>query len=267
MSFSITSPALSLLQSLTSNSQTPDLFSIIGGQTTSGSSTDPVAALSAAEKNQTKAVQQQEKDPQTSREISHFLAVVAKAPDLATLLHDPIARNVLLTANGLGDQADYTALATKALSSDTTKPGNLASKLSDTRWLTTAKTYDFANKGLSVLKQPKALNSLTAGYAQVKWQQSLDVSTPGLSAALDFRSRANTIKSVVQILGDANLRKVVTTALGIPQEIAYQPLEAQEKAISSRIDISKFQSATYVEQFTRRFLVANQTSSSSNLYA
>ena len=194
--------------------------------------------------------------------MNHFLDVVAKAKDLKTVLQDPIARKVLLTANGLGDQTDYTALATKALMSDTTKDGNLASTLSDSRWLTMAKTYDFAHQGLTKLKSASVLSTITTGYADVKWRQSL--ATPGLSAALDFRSRASTIKSVDQILGDTNLRKVVTTALGLPLEIAYQPLEAQEKAISTRIDITKFQSASYVEQFTRRFLVANQTSSSSS---
>ncbi len=270
MSMSINSSvALSLLQSLNSSNSSTDLISIINGQTATGTSGDPVAALVSAETNQTKDIQQQENDPETSRDISHFLAVVAKAPDLQTLLQDPIARNVLLTANGLGDQTDYTALATKALMSDPTKDGNLASTLSDTRWLTMAQTYDFANQGLAKLKTASVLSTVTTGYAQVKWQESLDATTPGLSAALDFRSRASTITSVDQILGDANLRKVVTTALGIPQEIAYQPLEAQEKAISSRIDITKFQSASYAEQFVRRFLVANQSSSTttSSIYA
>ena len=259
-----TSPALYLLQSLNSNSTTADLFSIINGQSSTGSTIDPVVALVSAETNQTKDVTQQENDPATSHDISHFLAAVAKAPDLKTLLQDPIARNVLLTANGLGDQTDYTALAVKALSSDTTQTGNLASTLSDTRWLTVAKTYDFANQGLGVLKKSSVLSTITTGYATVKWQQSLDAATPGLSAALDFRSRASTITSVDQILGDSNLRKVVTTALGIPEQIAFQPLEAQEKAISSRIDLTKFQDPSYVEQFTRRFLLANQTSASSS---
>lgn len=269
MSYSVTSSALYLLQSMNSATGTSDLFSIISGQTATGGSTDPVSALVLAEANQTKDIKQQEKDPETSRDISHFLAVVAKAPDLKTLLADPIARSVLLTANGLGDQADYTALATKALMSDTTKTTNLASTLSDARWLAMAKTYDFANQGLTKLKTASVLSTITTGYAQIKWQESLDVATPGLSAALDFRTRANTIKSVDQILGDANLRKVVTTALGLPPEIAYQSLQTQEQAISSRIDIKKFQSASFVEQFTRRFLVANQTSTSysSSTYA
>lgn len=245
---------------MTGTGSTANLFNIIGGQTLGIGGTDPVVALISAERNEAKSVQQQENDPQTKRDISHFLDAVAKAPDLKTLLADPIARNVLLTANGLGDQADYTALATKALLSDPAKTGNLASTLSDTRWLTMAKTYDFANSGLSKLKDPAALKSVTDGYAGVMWRQSLDATTPGISAALDFRERAGTVKDALQILGDTNLRKVVTTALGLPLEIAYQPLEAQEKAITSRLDISKLSDPAFVEQFTRRFLLANQDS-------
>ena len=260
----VASPALYLLQNMSSGAGTPSLFSIINGTPSAATGNDPITTLLLAEKNETKEVGRQENEPQTKRDISRFLAVVAKAPDLKTLMQDPIARKVLMTANGLGDQADYAALAVKALSSDTTKTGNLASRLSDTRWLTIAKTYDFANKGLALLKNPAALDTITQGYAEVQWREAQDASTPGLSAALDFRSRANTITSVDQILGDANLRKVVTTALGLPLEIAYQPLQAQEKAISSRIDIAKFKDPKFVEQFTRRFLLANQDQPASN---
>ena len=261
MSGSIT--ALYLLQSANSGSSTADLFSIISGQG-GQAATDPIAALKSAETNQAKNIATQEKDPSTSRDISHFLSVVAKAPDLATLLNDPTARKVFLTANGLGDQTDYVALATKALSSDPSKTGNLASTLSDPRWLGLAQTYNFAANGLSKLKDSTVLSTITSGYAQVLSNQALDQTTPGLSAALDFRSRANTIKSVDQILGDSNLRKVVTTALGLPEQIAFQPIEAQEQAISSRLDITKFSDPAYVEQFTRRFLISNQSSNTSS---
>ncbi|MGI4808179.1 MAG: hypothetical protein ACRYF2_08735, partial [Janthinobacterium lividum] len=107
----VTSPALSLLQSMTSGDTTSDLFSIIYGQGTA-SSVDPVSSLISAEKNQTKDIAQQAKDPETKSAINHFLSAVAKASDLKTLMADPIARDVLLTSNGLGDQSDYTALAT-----------------------------------------------------------------------------------------------------------------------------------------------------------
>ena len=262
----ISSNTVSLLQSLNGSSSSQSLFNAIYGGV-SASSADPVAALTSAEKNQTKAIDKQAKDPQTKRDVDHFTAVLAKAKDIKSLLADPIARKVLLTANGLGDQADYTALATKALQSDTSKAGSLASKLSDTRWLDMAKTYDFANQGLTVLKQKGAIQTITSGYAEVQWRQSLEQTTPGLSAALEFRSRAGAVKKVDDILGDSNLRKVVTTALGIPQQIAFQSLQAQEKAITNRLDITKFKDPKFVEQFARRFLIANSTNTSSNYLA
>ncbi len=169
---------------------------------------------------------------------------------------------VLLTANGLGDQLSYTALAQKALLSNVNDPKSLANTLSNTQWKSVAQTYDFANQGLSIIQNPKVISTITNGYAEVTWRQSLDASTPGLSNALTFRAEACSVTSVDQILGDPILRTVVTTALGIPEQIAFQPLEAQEKAITSRLDISKLQNPQFVESFAQRYLITMAGSSS-----
>ena len=66
-----------------------------------------------------------------------------------------------------------------------------------------------------------------------------------------------------QILGNSTLRTVVTTALGIPEQIAYQDIGAQEKAISNRLDITKFKDPKFVESFTTQYLIAAQAASSS----
>ncbi len=58
------------------------------------------------------------------------------------------------------------------------------------------------------------------------------------------------------MLGDPVLRELVTTALGIPKQIAFQTIEAQEKAITDRVNLAKFKTPAFVEQFTRRYLVA-----------
>ncbi len=88
--------------------------------------------------------------------------------------------------------------------------------------------------------------------------------TPGLSNALAFKAQASTITSVDQILGNPTMRTVVTTALGIPVQIAFQPLEAQEKAISSQVDISQFKSPAFVESFIQRYLIANAGTTSAS---
>lgn len=233
--------------------------SAIGGLGPSSALVKSYAAaetVQQAEAGRAKGIAAEAKDPAVAQDVAAFRKAVALAKDLKSLLANPQARKVLLTANGLADQVDYTALVTKALSSDPANSKGLANTLADRRFLSVAKTYDFAHVGLAVLKQPKVLDTIASGYAEVAWRRALDEGTPGLSTALDFYSRASGITSTLQILGDATLRKVVTTALGLPLQIAIQPLEAQQAAIASRLDVGRFKDPKFVDKFTQRFLNA-----------
>ena len=256
----IDSSTLTLFQPLT-GSTSGDILSALYGSSTVD--TNPLQSLQTAEAGKTADISRTAADPQVKRDLDAFSAAVAKAKTPADLLSHPVVLKVLLTANGLGDQADYTALARKALLSDPAKSTSLVSQLTDTRWKPVAATYLFATKGLTILHASGVLPTLKRAYAEVLWRQSLDTATPGLSNAISFRERASTIKSVDQILGDPTLRTVVTTALGIPQEIAFQDLGAQEKSISSRLDISKFKDSHFVDGLTQRYLLAAQGKSSS----
>ena len=195
--------------------------------TSSSVSTDPLGDLTRAETNSTKDIAQTAAEPQVAKDIATFRSAVASAKTPAQLLQNPTVLKVLLTANGLGDQTSYTALAQKALLSDTTDTSSLADQLPNTAWKATAATFDFANSGLSIIQNTSVLDTVANGYAEVLWRQSLDTNTPGLSNALTFRSEASTITSVDQVLADSTLRSVVLTALGIPAQIAYQDIGAR----------------------------------------
>jgi hypothetical protein len=233
------------------------------GQTATSSGQNPVTALTSAEQGQTKDIRATAADPAVKRAVDAFTAGVIKAKTVQQLLTNPAVMQVLMTANGLADQIPYTALAQKTLQSNVNDPKSLANVLTDTRWKSVVQTYDFANKGLSVIQNPKVLSTIANGYAEVTWRRSLDATTPGLSNALTFRGEASTITSVDQILGDPVMRTVVTTALGIPLQIAFQPLEAQEKAIRTQLDITKFKDPKYVESFVQRYLIAANSSAAS----
>lgn len=232
---------------------------------------NPVEALADAQRNRTRDVARTAAEPEVKRATDAFRAALADAKSPADLLNDNRALTVLLTANGLGDQAQFTALAKKALLSDPSDPDSLVNKLSDPRWKSLAQTYQFATRGLSLLKSPGVADTVARGYADVTWRTSLDAATPGLAAALDFQDRAGRIRSADDVLGDPTFRKVVTTALGVPQQIAFQSLTAQEQAISSRIDVTKFQDPKFVQTFAQRYLIAagqaaaNQSAPASSL--
>lgn len=216
----------------------------------------PFTAMRSAEQHKDRDIGRTAERPEIKRAIDGFRAGVAKATSVDALLRDPRVLEVLLTANGLGDQTSRPALARKALMSDLTDPQSVANRITDSRWKPAIQTYDFANRGLDVIKDPRVIDRLASGYAEVKWRKSLDATTPGLSNALTFRAQAGKVTSALQILGDPVLRDVVTTALRIPKQIAFQPLTAQENAITVRLKIEKLSDPKFVEAFAQRYLLA-----------
>ncbi len=225
---------------------------------------NPITALTNAETNQTQDIKATAAEPAVQRAIAAFTKAVQTATSPQQLLSNPTVMQVLMTANGLADQIPYTALAQKTLLSNVNTTGSLVNQLTDTRWKPVVKTYDFANKGLSVIQTPSVISTIANAYAEVTWRTSLDAATPGLSNALTFRQNAATVTNVDQILGDPVLRSVVTTTLGIPLQIAFQPLEAQQKAVTSLLDITKLQDPKFVQQFAQRYLIAMAQSASAS---
>jgi hypothetical protein len=241
------------------------LDTIYGIGTSSAGSTDPVQALQQAEQNQTQDVAMTATQPTVQTALTAFTRAVNSATSMSQLLANPAFMNVLLTANGMSDQIGYTALATQALTSNVSDSNSLVNQLTDTRWKTLAGDYDFSSTGLASFQNPATIASIANLYATATWENSQDTVTPGLSNALAFKAQASTITSVDQILGNPMMRTVVTTALGIPEQIAFQDLNAQEQAISTRLgNVSQFQSPTFVTSFIQKYLIANAAATSSS---
>ena len=240
------------------------LNTIYGNGGSSAGSADPARALRSAERNQTQDVKMTAAQPMVKTTIAKFTQAVTSAKSLTQLLANPAFMNVLLTANGMSDRIGFTALATKALTSKLSDPRSLANTLTDIRWRNLAQSYDFSSTGLLSFRNRGTIASIANAYVTATWQTNQDTVTPGLSKALAFKAQASTITSVDQILGNPTMRAVVTTALGIPLQIAFQSLNAQEQAISTRIDIKKFQDPKFVESFMQRYLIANRADAASS---
>ena len=159
-------------------------------------------------------------------------------------------QQVLLTANGLSSYIGETALAQKILLSDPSDPNSLVNKMANGTWLNAVGTYNFAKNGLAELQDPNVIASLSNAYAEMQWRQGLNQATPGLSNALAFLDQASSITSVSDIFDNMTNFQVITTALGIPEDVVFQEQSAQETAITSRLDISKLQDRNFVTTLT-----------------
>jgi hypothetical protein len=234
------------------------------GPSTFASTGNPLLDLKIAQKNETHDVAIEAKQPLVTQAIAAFKTAVAKATTIQGALGNPNVQKVLLTANGLSKYIGDTTLVQKALLSDPHDPKSLANQMGDYALMNTVLTYNFAANGLKQLQDPKTVASLTSGYAEMTWRQSLEQATPGLSNALTFLEQASSIKSTNDILDNMVNFLVVTTALGIPQSIVNQGQTAQQQAIKSRLNVADLQNPHFVTSLTDQYLLTMQEQKASS---
>ncbi len=205
---------------------------------------------------ETKALARLAKDPQLNREMEAFAKAAAKATDVKAALRDPKILNLLLPALGLPDAVGQPGLALRALTADPKAVDGLLARQPDSRWKAAAATLNLRARGVEALRDPKVQASLADGLRRLAWQGELDAGQPGVGDAMLFRERASSAKTAYDALGDPVLRRVLTTALGLPQGIAVQPIETQARALASRLDLGKLQNPREVAKLAERYVVA-----------
>ena len=84
---------------------------------------------------------------------------------------------------------------------------------------------------------------------------------------MTFKDSASTFDTTVKVLGSPLGREVVTTALSIPKQIALQSIEAQEKAVNAKLDVSQLKNPDYVDRLVQRYLMQLNGGSSGGLTA
>jgi Protein of unknown function (DUF1217) len=256
-SISSLSVALAQLQSASSGGFDFSILASGSGAALANSAMSPKVALAQADQNKDKQIAQVAKDSQVQKDLARYAKVVAAAKTVDDVLADPIARKVFMKANGLGAYVDQIALAKKALKSDPSDPAALASKLSSVNgaWLQAATKYNFPLFGVTELKTTQEVKDVSDNYVAEIRLDNLDKQLPGLGSAVLFKTVAASYDTVVKILGSALGREVITTALGIPKQIAFQSIEAQVKAVAAKLDITKLKNPDYVDRLAQRYLI------------
>lgn len=112
---------------------------------------------------------------------------------------------------------------------------------------------------LGSLSDPKMLQILTDGYTKYEYRTGLSTANPGMADAIYFTENAKNMKTAYDILGNSVMNRVVLGALGVPIEIAIQPIETQARAITSRLNLADLQDPAKVNAMAERFLMAQAT--------
>jgi hypothetical protein len=249
-------------------SQVQSLFGVQASAGAAGNAATAIPALkrATAEGAEAKGIAREEKDPVTLTALAQFRVALDKAGSIEQALQDPRILKVIMPALGLPDQVGNPGMVRRALLSDPADAEGLAARLGTT-WTAAATTLGVHETGLEGLRDPAMVERMSDAFLKYQYRTGLDEQQAGLSDALYFLEAARNADDVFDVLGDPVLRRVVTGALGLPQQIAVQSVEAQGRAVTSRLKVESLQDDRAVRKLAERYLIVAANNASATAAA
>jgi hypothetical protein len=237
--------------------QVQSLFGVQASAGPAGNAATAIPALkrATAEGAEAKGIARERKDPVTLTALAQFRVALDTAGSIEQALSDPRILKVIMPALGLPDQVGNPGLVRRALLSDPADSDGLAARLGAT-WRSAAATLGVFETGLEGLRDAATVQRLSDAFLKYQYRTGLDERQAGLSDALYFLDSARAAEDVFDVLGDPVLRRVVTTALGLPREIAVQSVETQGRALAARLRVEDLRDDRAVRKLAERYLIA-----------
>jgi hypothetical protein len=212
----------------------------------------------------------QQATPVQQRDEAYFRDKIGKVNTAEQLVSDKRLLRIALTAFGLEADVNSKAFIQKILEGGTLKEGSLANRLADKQYQKFSAAFGFGDFSVprtkistfpdEILKQFRARSFETAvGEQNNAFRLALNAERelPTLAARpLSDKAKWYTI------LGNAPLRQVVQTALGLPKSFSSIDIDQQVSVLKSRAEaafgsseISQFTDPKKIEGLIRSFMV------------
>jgi hypothetical protein len=196
------------------------------------------------------------KDPSVARETAYYESKIGSIKTIDDFVKDTRVLTYAMKAWGLEDMSYAKGLIKKVLEGGVDSSTSLANTLSSGRFKEFATVFNFNSYGPATTAFDKVQQTTVDNYVRQRVESDQGDSNPALKFALYFQRKAPTIKSSLNILADANLLKVVQTALNIPAATSNSSIDAQMKLIDSKMNVADLQDPTKLNKFLQRFAVA-----------
>ncbi|PWC54970.1 DUF1217 domain-containing protein [Azospirillum sp. TSO22-1] len=206
-------------------------------------------------KDATKLEQKFEKTSGVQKDIDYFNKAVDKLKSVDDLFKDQRLVSFLAKALNLSGEEQYPGKMKRILTEKVDDKNAVMNRLSSKQYKNAAESLQLGESGLARLKLNGTKESMAWAYKNAKFEESIGDENLAVRQARYFEKwAASAASSPYNVLGDPILREVVTYAVGLPKQIAVQPVETQAKAITDRVDIKKFSDAKFRENFIKKFL-------------
>lgn len=225
----------------------------------------------------TQAAQQSafEAAPEISRDTEYFSKNISKVTRPEDLVNDYRLLKVALGSFGLSDDLPNKAFIRKVLEEGSLDPESLANRMVDKRYLALTKAFGF-DLGTPSTQISDFSSKILDGYKARQFEVAVGQQDPDMRLALALERDLGAIVSSentadgkwFSVMGNAPLRKVFETALGLPSTFASLDIDQQLKVFRERADvvfgdgeIDQFVNPDRLEALNRLFLVRSQIAS------
>ncbi|MDP3194005.1 DUF1217 domain-containing protein [Tabrizicola sp.] len=211
--------------------------------------------------------------PVQQRDEAYFRDKIGKADTAEKLVNDKRLLRIALTAFGLEGDVNSKAFIQKVLEGGTLKEGSLANKLADKQYQKFAAAFGYGDFSVprtkistfpdEILTQFRA-RTFESAVGQQNNTYRLAMNAEREIPALASRTISETAKWYT-VLGNAPLREVMQTALGLPKSFSSIDIDQQVSVLKKRTeaafgsaDIGQFKDPRKLEALTRRFILQSE---------
>ena len=208
--------------------------------------------------------------PVQQRDEAYFRDRIGKADTAEKLVNDKRLLRIALTAFGLEGDVNSKAFIQKVLEGGTLKEGSLANKLADKQYAKFAAAFGYGDFSVPRTKISTFADEILAQFRARSFETAvgeqnntyrLAMNAERELPALASRTISETAKWYT-VLGNAPLREVMQTALGLPKSFSSIDLDQQVSVLKRRTeaafgssDIGQFKDPARLEALTRRFIL------------
>jgi Protein of unknown function (DUF1217) len=224
----------------------------------------------------TMATQQtaQQASPANKRDEAYFRDKIGKIDSAEQLVADKRLLRISLTAFGLEGDVNSSAFIRKVLEDGTLKEGTLSSRLANKQYQKFSAAFGFGDYSVPRTKLSDFADKILAQFRTRQFETAVGDQNNTYRLALNAEREIPAIAAQrlsengkwFTILGNAPLRDMFQTALGLPKSFASIDLDQQVTVMKARAEmafgsdsVSQFSDPKVMEALTRRFLLRSDS--------
>jgi hypothetical protein len=210
----------------------------------------------------------QQASPVQKRDEAYFRDRIGKVQTAAELVSDKRLLRISLAAFGLEGDVNSRAFIQKILEGGTLKEGSLANKLADKQYQKFSAAFGFGDFSVPRTQISTFADEILAQFRARSFEAAVGEQNNGYRLALNAEREipalaARPISETAKwytLLGNAPLREVMQTALGLPKSFSAIDLDQQVSVMQARAEaafgapsVSQFADPARLEALVRRF--------------